>query len=238
LHRWRMDDAATGEFPCRPSAGTGPDARRTSAVQYVSRWAHHQDVSRLRRRGVRAGADRRLQDSRRCGSGALDNPSSPRAYRPVSMTRIESRALQEFRRQLFGPNAVMPELYLDVLQSCVEGAEATFGQQIPPGGRRTQAFWLKGQILGELTCEGESDERAEIAGRLCRLSDPVTVELGVSMDFDDFNRVIRWWGRVLTLRFLNSEPITIDGTKGDQSRRQLAERFISQVLATITRQAD
>jgi hypothetical protein len=110
--------------------------------------------------------------------------------------------------------------------------------RFPQGARRTQAFWLKGQILGELTCEGESDQRAEIAGRLCRLSDPVTVELGVGMNFDDFNRVIRWWDRVLTLRFPNAEPVTIDATKGDQSHRQLAERFISQVLATITRQAD
>ena len=95
------------------------------------------------------------------------------------MTRIDSHALQEFRRQLFGPNSVMPELYLDVLHSFIEGAEEMFGEQIPPGARRTQAFWLKGPSLGQLTCEGEGDQHAEIAGRLYRLSDPVTAELGV-----------------------------------------------------------
>jgi hypothetical protein len=149
------------------------------------------------------------------------------------MTRIDSRALQEFRRELFGPNSVMPELYLDVLYSCVEGAEATFGQQIPPGARRTQAFWLKGHVLGQLTCEGESDQTAQIAGRLCRLSDPMTAELGVGMNFGDYDRVVRWWGRILTLRVPHAESVVIDATQGDVGWRRQGERFIDKVLAKV-----
>jgi hypothetical protein len=149
------------------------------------------------------------------------------------MTRIDSHALQELRRQLFGPNSVMPELYLDVLYSCVEGAEATFGQQIPPGARRTQAFWLKGHVLGQLTCEGESNQRAEIAGRLYRLSDRVTAELGVGMNFGDYDRVVRWWGRILTLRVSDAESVVIDATQGDEGWRRQGEQFIDKVLAKL-----
>ena len=150
------------------------------------------------------------------------------------MTRIDSHALQELRRQLFGPNSVMPELYLDVLHSFIEGAEEMFGEQIPPGARRTQAFWLKGQTLGQLTCEGEGDQHAEIAGRLYRLSDPVTAELGVDTNFDSFHRVVRWWGRILTLRFPNDEIVVIDATQGDEGSRRKGEQFIDKVLAKIT----
>jgi hypothetical protein len=71
LHRRLMDDAATAELPARSPARPRRDARRAPAVQYVSRWAHDLDMSRLWRRGVWAVADRRLPDSRRCGSGAL-----------------------------------------------------------------------------------------------------------------------------------------------------------------------
>jgi hypothetical protein len=45
LHRWLMDDAATAELPARPSLAAGRDACRAPAVQHVSRWTYHLDVS-------------------------------------------------------------------------------------------------------------------------------------------------------------------------------------------------
>jgi hypothetical protein len=42
-----MDDVATAELPARSSVTAGRDAGRASAVQHVSRWAHHLDVSQL-----------------------------------------------------------------------------------------------------------------------------------------------------------------------------------------------
>jgi hypothetical protein len=84
LHRWDVDDAATAELPARSSLAAGRNACRASTVQYMSRRTYHLDVSRLRRRGVRATTDRRLPDSGRCGRGALD---AHRATRPL--VRIE-----------------------------------------------------------------------------------------------------------------------------------------------------
>jgi hypothetical protein len=40
-------------------------------MQNMPRWAHHLDVSGVQCGGVRAAADRRLSDPRRCGRGAL-----------------------------------------------------------------------------------------------------------------------------------------------------------------------
>jgi hypothetical protein len=46
LHRWVMDDAATAELlPARSSLAGRRDARRAPAVQHVSRWTYHLDVS-------------------------------------------------------------------------------------------------------------------------------------------------------------------------------------------------
>jgi hypothetical protein len=70
LHRWGVDDAAAAELPARSSARPQRDARRAPALLVPWR-THDLDVSRLRQRGVRATAERRLPDSRRCRSGAL-----------------------------------------------------------------------------------------------------------------------------------------------------------------------
>ncbi len=97
------------------------------------------------------------------------------------------------------------------------------------------AFWIKGPMLGELRCASvEFAKEARIMGRLYRLTDHlVGVELGVGMDYDDFNRVVRWWGRILTLRFPNAEQVTIEATKGDEGQRRQGEQFIDRVLDKI-----
>jgi hypothetical protein len=92
---------------------------------------------------------------------------------------------------------------------------------------------LQSHLLGQLTCEGESDQRAQIAGRLYRLSDPVTADLGVGMNFGDYDRVVRWWGRILTVRVPDAESVVIDATQGDEDWRRQGEQFIDKVLAKI-----
>jgi hypothetical protein len=148
------------------------------------------------------------------------------------MTSVErERQLQEFRQHLFGSGTDMPSLYLEVLDFSSDGAEVIFGQQI--GGSDPRAFWLKGRTLGELSCVGKSNEDAQITGRLHRLSDPVVVEVAIRSDYDDFDREVRWWGRILTLQFAVSQPVTIDATKGDANQRQRVEQFINRLLGKI-----
>ncbi len=125
----------------------------------------------------------------------------------------------------------MPELFLDVVHHSLNGADSTMGQISADG---PHAFWIKGPMLGELRCAAvESAKDARITGRLYRLTEPMGVELGVGMDYDDFDRVDRWWGRILTLRFPNAEQVTIDATKGDEGRRRQGEQFIDKVLDKI-----
>lgn len=57
--------------------------------------------------------------------------------------------------------------------------------------------------------------------------------MGIGKNFDDWDRAVRWWGRILTLRFSDAEPLTIDATKGDVNRRRLGEQFIDKILAKI-----
>jgi hypothetical protein len=54
------------------------------------------------------------------------------------------------------------------------------------------------------------------------------------MNFGDFDRVVRWWGRILTLRVLDAESVVIDATQGDEGWRRQSEQFIDKVLAKIT----
>jgi hypothetical protein len=71
-------NAATAELPARPSFPAWRHARRAPAVQHAARWSDDLDVLGMRCGGVRAGADRRLPDSRGCFSSALvPHPSTP-----------------------------------------------------------------------------------------------------------------------------------------------------------------
>ena len=147
------------------------------------------------------------------------------------MTDLDARELQDFRRELFGADSVVPTLYLAVVQSIADGADEAFGQAVAAGECHT--FWLKETTLGVLSCSGAANESANITGGMYRLTDPVAVQLGVGKDYDEVSRAVRWWGRVATLRFSSGEPVVIDATRGSESQRRSAEQFIDAVLMQI-----
>lgn len=152
------------------------------------------------------------------------------------------RELQDFRRQYFGPTTFMPSLYLGILQTSIAGAELALCQQY--AGHDPVAFWIKGQTLGYLTCVGKCDEHpiasldcnvhARITGSHHRLTDPVSVDVVVSKAMgDDDPREVRWWGRVVTVKFATGGSLNIDAVTGEAAQRQQAEDFIDAVLAKI-----
>jgi hypothetical protein len=143
----------------------------------------------------------------------------------------ESKALQEFRRGLFGNNAqgeTMPLAYLGQLSRLVTGADATLG--IRRGDRARTAFWLSGNLLGHLACVGVTDEDAEIQGWAIRLDGVSRIDIEVRVirgdgdDPDESGRILKIDGNIL-----------LDATPGSAHSAKLTqiEQFIDQVLGVF-----
>lgn len=147
---------------------------------------------------------------------------------------MTDEALNDLRRELFGPNVPISRAYVEALQQLIGGASARVGV------RRTDtdriAYWLDGNVLGELSCQGVTDEEAAIEGRLIRLTELSTIKVAIGVEYDDFTRVSRI-GRVLTIEVSDGDQIILDATPRSAPSEQLAatERFIAELLAAYAR---
>lgn len=147
------------------------------------------------------------------------------------MTEVEHE-LNHLRRQLFGPNVLVPRAYIEALQGLTAGAQARVGVRRSETER--VAYWLDGGVIGALSSIGTSDGDAEIEGGLVRLAD-VAVKIAVSVNYDDFSRVSEI-GRVLTIESSKGDQIVIDASPRTATPERLGaiEQFIGAVLAAYS----
>lgn len=144
-------------------------------------------------------------------------------------------ALNNLRRELFGPNVPVPRAYIDALLHLTEHASARVG--VTRSDTDIVVYWLDGHVLGQLSCHGVSDDETTIEGRLIRLTELATMKLAIAVEYDDFTRVSRI-GRVLTLaEASDADQIVLDATprSATSERLQATERFIDELLAAYAR---
>jgi hypothetical protein len=149
----------------------------------------------------------------------------------------DPRALQEFRRNLFGPNSsgeTMPPVYLAQLKNLVDNTDASLG--IRRSATERSAFWLNGRTLGYLSCTGLTDADAEtqINGLVLRLDGVARIDIDVKIGPAEwgFNEDgPRDSGRILRI---NGETL-LDASPGSAlpDKRAEIEQFIDQVLAAF-----
>ncbi len=145
----------------------------------------------------------------------------------------ESKALQDFRRSIFGSytgSEIWPQPFLSQLRHLAKGAETTLGVRLDENTR--VAFWLRGPVLGHLSCTGKSDADAEIKGWVLRLDRAVQIDVEIKAapaPWDD-----RPWASGRILRINGNE--LLDATPGVpyRDKREAIEEFIDLVLAVFT----
>lgn len=147
------------------------------------------------------------------------------------MSNDDAKELSEFGQSVFG-TGTLPLWFYEVVRSETTDADAVLGQVA--SGHDPVVYWLRGDVLGILSCRGEGAANAEISGSITRLSDPVAVKVKVVREYDRVDREVLWWSRIVSLRFSVGDDITIDPTRGFGEKSRLAgEAFIDKLLAMI-----
>lgn len=102
-----------------------------------------------------------------------------------------------------------------------------------PQGELTSLYWIRGNLLGRLDADGDSDDPV-ISGSVFPLSRIAAVELGAEVvdtsGFQEFGEA----RRSISVKIEGSVPITIDVAKckNDQSRAR-TNKFIDTLLGSI-----
>lgn len=144
----------------------------------------------------------------------------------------ELRELDEYRRSIFGVNSAgetMPHGFFRELRRLADGAEAILG--LRDGEKARTAFWLKGRVLGRLTCTGSNDADAHITGRIFRVDQLTQMDVEVKTApgvWDDSPWVS---GRILKI----DGDTLLDASPGKFAPATLeqVDEFIDRVLAAF-----
>jgi hypothetical protein len=146
------------------------------------------------------------------------------------MTDTEtSKALQDFRRSIFGNDGygeVMPDAYLLHLKRLTADADAVLATHRSAIART--AFWVKGRVLGRLACEGANDSDAEITGWTLRLDRIDRIKIGVKIERDPCDDEQYISGRALEL---NGNVVIKTEPRSGPRRLAEVEAFIDAVIA-------
>jgi hypothetical protein len=145
---------------------------------------------------------------------------------------LPDQEIRAIRSKLFGsgnlvqvPGTFLWLLHANGLTEAAPVADFTdFGKSI------YIACWLKDRMFCRLTYAGEGAD-ASAKSEVYPLSRLVAVNADYSLRYDDFMRKHDQWNRTVTLKFLDSEPISLNA--GDQMHATARSEFIDAVLSAL-----